>query len=366
MNGGLVRSVLIVLLLTMQAAFAATPPAAPAAPEAPPFPPGRLAQLLAPVALYPDPLLAQILMAATYPLEVVEADRWLQDPGNAALSGDRLAAALQKLGWDPSVKALVAFPRILRMMDRDLGWTEALGDAVLAQQPAVMDAVQALRRQAQAAGSLGSNSKQSVDVVKGTVAIQPTTPQTVYVPQYDPGQVYGDWPWPNYLPDESWLEAWPDWGLGYPNEYPVPPYLWRWARLDWPLHQIDVSAARFNAIAAGRAPVASQVWQHNPVDRRGVAYRDAASIARFQGADAALREPAGSVAAAPEVLRGSSVAVLRGSTPTVAPAATARAGGFGPAAFSRSHPAQMFRRYRAAGFGGFAAAGGRGGGERRR
>jgi hypothetical protein len=111
-------------------------------------------QLVAPIALYPDPLIAQILMAATYPLEVVEADRWLQIPANAALRGDALTAALQQLPWDPSIKSLVPFPQLLHMMDANLQWTEQLGDAFLAQQADVMDAVQRLRKRAQAAGAL--------------------------------------------------------------------------------------------------------------------------------------------------------------------------------------------------------------------
>jgi Protein of unknown function (DUF3300) len=126
-------------------------PAAPPEAEVPAPPPAaetlslfkaeQLDQLLAPIALYPDALLAQILMAATYPLEVVKADRWLQDPAHAYLQGDQLAAALEAEAWDPSVKSLVPFPRILRMMDGALDWMEQLGNAVVAQQGDVMDAI---------------------------------------------------------------------------------------------------------------------------------------------------------------------------------------------------------------------------------
>src|ERR1700749_2668810 len=102
-----------------------------------PFTPEQLDQLLAPIALYPDALLAQILMAATYPLEVVKADRWLQDPAHSNLQGDQLPAAMEAEPWDPSVKSLVPFPQILRMMDQELDWTEQLGSAVVAQQGGV-------------------------------------------------------------------------------------------------------------------------------------------------------------------------------------------------------------------------------------
>jgi hypothetical protein len=122
----------------------------------------ELDQLLAPVALYPDQLLGQILMASTYPLEVVEAARWVEDPNNARLKGDQLAAALQGKDWDPSVKSLAPFPQILRMMDDRLDWMQKLGDAFLAQQNEVMDSVQRLRRQAEEAGTLQSSPQQTV------------------------------------------------------------------------------------------------------------------------------------------------------------------------------------------------------------
>ena len=134
-------------------------PATPRTKLTSPLSPARLGQMLAPIALYPDELLADILMAATYPLDVVEAARWLQDPQNAALKGDQLFAALQQKSWDPSVKSLTPFPRILRMLDANLEWTEQLGEAYLANPAAVMDAVQRLRRRAQLAGRLVTTSQ---------------------------------------------------------------------------------------------------------------------------------------------------------------------------------------------------------------
>jgi hypothetical protein len=155
---------------------------------------GQLDQLTAPIALYSDPLVGQILTAASYPLEIVEAQRWLQDPANAALKGDALAAALQEQSWDLSVKSLVPFPQILQMMDSNLEWTERIGDAFLAQQDAVMDSVQRLRHRAAAAGSLTSTPQQTVSTEDQDIAIEPASPNVVYVPYYDPNVIYGPWP----------------------------------------------------------------------------------------------------------------------------------------------------------------------------
>jgi hypothetical protein len=168
----------------------------------------QLDQLLAPIALYPDALLAQILMAATYPLEIVKADRWLQDPSHANLRGDQLAGALEAETWDPSVKSLVPFPQILRMMDQQLDWTEKLGNAVVAQQPDVMDAIQRLRYQAAAAGTLWSNAQERVTTERQGIVIEPANPEFVYPPVYNPAGVYGPWPYPDYPPfDLSPLET---------------------------------------------------------------------------------------------------------------------------------------------------------------
>src|SRR5580692_1268886 len=164
--------------------------------------PAELDQLVAPIALYPDPLLAQVLMASAYPLDIVQAERWLE--ANKNLKGDALKAAVDKQAWDDSVKSLVATPDVLAMMSTKLDWTQKLGDAVLAQQPDVMDAVQRLRAKAQTNNELTSTKEQSVTVTqvqnRQVIAIQPTDPNTVYVPYYDPTVVYGDWPYPEYPP----------------------------------------------------------------------------------------------------------------------------------------------------------------------
>jgi hypothetical protein len=164
--------------------------------------PEELDQLVAPIALYPDPLLAEVLMASAYPLDIVQAERWLQS--HKSLKGDQLKAALAKEDWDDSIKSLAATPDVLAMMSEKLDWTEKLGDAVVEQQPDVMDAIQRLRAKAQANNKLTSTKQQTVrvDQVQGkqVVAIEPTNPDTVYVPYYDPAVVYGAWPYPDYPP----------------------------------------------------------------------------------------------------------------------------------------------------------------------
>jgi hypothetical protein len=183
--------------------------AAPSAPQqAPPgqqqqkFSEAQLDQLVSPIALYPDPLLSQVLIASTYPLDLVEAKRWLDQ--NKSLKGKELKAAVDKQEWDNSVKELTATPTVLAMMSDKLEWTEKLGDAVFAQQPDVMDAVQRLRARAQAEDKLKTTKQQRVTQRRQDnrdfIAIEPVSRNTIYVPYYDPGVVYGAWPYPAYPP----------------------------------------------------------------------------------------------------------------------------------------------------------------------
>ena len=158
----------------------------------------ELNQMLAPIALYPDSLLANVLVAATFPLEVVSADRWVKQ--NTGLKGDQLNAALDKMKWDLSVKALVPFPQVLAMMSEKLEWTQTLGNAFLAQQSDVMDTVQKLRAKAQAGGNLKTTQEQRVEVKGEAIVIEPASPTVVYVPTYNPAVVYGAWPYPAYPP----------------------------------------------------------------------------------------------------------------------------------------------------------------------
>lgn len=158
----------------------------------------ELDQMLAPIALYPDSLLTTILVASTYPLDVVQASRFIAQ--NSDLQGDVLTAAVDAQAWDPSVKTLAQFPIVLAMMNDQLTWTQQVGNAFLGQQAAVMDSVQSLRERAQASGSLQSNQQQTVIDQGPIVEIDSYSPDTVYVPYYDPNLVYGAWMWPALLP----------------------------------------------------------------------------------------------------------------------------------------------------------------------
>jgi hypothetical protein len=162
--------------------------------------PEELQQLVAPIALYPDALVSQILAASTYPTEIVEADRWVQEHPN--LKGKDLANAVDQQPWDPSIKALTQFPSVLANMDKNLSWTSALGEAYVNQQDAVMDAVQVMRARAKAAGNLKSNEQVKVETEEKTIVIEPADPEVVYVPAYDPWVVYGAplFVWPGWYP----------------------------------------------------------------------------------------------------------------------------------------------------------------------
>jgi uncharacterized membrane protein YgcG len=152
--------------------------------------PDELNELVAPIALYPDALVAQIVAAASYPSQVADADQWVQQ--HSYLKGAELAQAADSQSWDPSVKALTQFPSVLDTMDKNLSWTSALGDAYVNQSQNVLDAVQEMRRRAQQAGNLQSTPQESVTPEGQSIAIQPADPDVVYVPEYDPWDVYGE------------------------------------------------------------------------------------------------------------------------------------------------------------------------------
>lgn len=199
----------LLLLVLLQSGCATVPaevdplPAATSAPASAPAPranqgvlldapqsPEQLHQLVAPIALYPDELVAQVLAAATYPAEVVEAQRWMQS--HSDLKGDALARAVDTQPWDSSVKGLAQFPSVLAMMDKNLSWTSALGEAYMNDSQAVMSAVQQMRVNAQRAGNLKSTPQENVTTEGQAVVIEPAEPDIVYVPEYDPWLVYGE------------------------------------------------------------------------------------------------------------------------------------------------------------------------------
>jgi uncharacterized membrane protein YgcG len=207
--------------------------------QAPPYTtqtPEQIQQLVAPIALYPDSLVAQILAASTFPEQVVEADRWVQ--AHPDLKGDALGQAVDQQPWDPSVKALAAFPSVLGNMDKNLSWTSSLGDAYYNQQQDVTDAVQVMRQRAQQSGNLKSTPQQTVTTQGSTVIIQPADPQIVYVPAYNPWVVYGGpiGPWPGWYPYPGIWYGGPylSFGVGFGIGF-FGGYGWGWGRwgFDW-------------------------------------------------------------------------------------------------------------------------------------
>jgi hypothetical protein len=258
---------------------------------------GQIEQLVAPIALYPDPLLTQVLMASTYPLEVVEAARWSHD--NSMLKGGALQDAMQAQSWDPSVKALTTVPQTLQMMSDKLDWTQQLGDAFLAQQQDVLDAVQKLRAQAQSAGNLQSTPQQLVTTEapaagspsargRQPIVIEPVDPGVYYVPVYDPSEAYGAWSYPAYPPF-----YWSPPGFVASNVVSfaagVAVGAAIWGGCDWWQDHVVINVNRFNMF--NRTNVTNNIWIHNPAHRGNVPYRNASVAERFSGANnAAARE----------------------------------------------------------------------------
>lgn len=241
----------------------------------------ELDQMLAPIALYPDALLSQVLMAATYPAEVAEAARWSRE--HPDLMGDAAVNAASQQDWDPSVISLTAFPQVLAEMDKNAEWTEELGDAFLIQQAQVMDTVQNLRSQAQAAGNLQSDDRIRVLQQDQTIVIEQAAPQVVYVPYYNPTVVYGPWWWDAYPP--MYWDPWPGYYSGYrPGFYwgsgiPVG-FSFFYSSFDWHRHYINVHDRYWRRYHHDRQHVAGshrpssppRKWQHNPQHRRDVPY----------------------------------------------------------------------------------------------
>lgn len=257
--------------------------------------------MLAPIALYPDPLLAQVLMATTYPGEVGEAVAWSKAHPDA--KGDDAVKQVASQPWDPSVQALVAFPQVLATLGQDPVWVQRLGDAFLAQPNDVMTSVQRLRHQAQAAGNLQSNQYQSVTIQapkaaapasaassapapasSSTIIIEPADPQVVYVPTYNPTTTYGTWaypasppayypPPPAYYPGQALVA-----GLAFGAGVAIIGSLW--GECDWDDNDVDIDVDRYNNINRNNQ-INNNRWEHNPVHRNGVPYRDSRSREQY-------------------------------------------------------------------------------------
>jgi Protein of unknown function (DUF3300) len=263
------------------------------------FSEAQIEQLVAPIALYPDPLLTQILMASTYPLEVIEAARWSRD--NPALKGQALQDAMQTESWDPSVKALTAVPQTLEMMNDKLDWTQQLGDAFLAQQQDVLDAVQKLRAEARASGNLQSTPQQVVTTeptpagapvpsAQPPIVIEPVNPDVYYVPVYNPSVVYGAWDYPAYPPF-----YWSPPGFVASNVVSfatgVAVGAAIWGGCDWWNHNVIINVNRYNLFNHSNINIANNTWIHNPAHRHDIPYPNASVAQRFGRAnEAAARD----------------------------------------------------------------------------
>jgi hypothetical protein len=260
--------------------------------------PQQLENLVAPIALYPDPLLGQIMVAATYPLEVVQAYQWLQR--NPGLTGSALTDGAQQQNWDPSVQALVLFPDVVKRLNDDVTWTTDLGNAFLAQQAEVMDAVQRLRQQAQQAGKLNSTPQETVTTVPDqagapAIEIEPADPAVMYVPMYNPAWIWGP---PLYYPYPGWF--WPPQPgagiyFGFGPGIGIGAYFgggwggwggWGW-HPGWGAHTVIVNNTfihRYNFNSAHLAQLhGNSVWQHDSFHRQGVPYARPELANRYQG-----------------------------------------------------------------------------------
>jgi len=251
----------------------------------------ELDQMLAPIALYPDSLLGQVLIASTYPLEIVQADRWAKT--NKNLKGDPLTAALEKQDWDPSVKSLINFPQVLSMMSEKLDWTQKLGDAFLAQQKEVMDTVQKLRFKAKEAGNLKTTQEQKVIVQEKVIIIEPASPQVIYVPTYNPVVVYGVWPYPAYPPYYYYPPGYVATTAAFSFAAGVAvgaAWGYAWSNCNWNHGDVNINVNQNNSInnninrdkyAQRPGQGGSGTWQHDPDHRKGVSYRDQGTAQKY-------------------------------------------------------------------------------------
>ncbi len=270
------------------ALYAQEPQAPPPPPPGQTLTPDQLDDLVAPIALYPDPLLSQVLVASTYPLEVVQAFQWLQK--NPGVTGTALTEAVQQQNWDPSIQALMPFPDVIKRLNDDVTWTTNLGNAFLAQQQDVMDAVQRMRLKAQQAGKLATTPQETVttqaDNGQNFIEIEPANPDVIYVPEYDPVWIWGP---PIWYPYPHWW--WPPRsvivggvGFGFGGGIFIGGFFgggwggwagWGWHPA-WGSRTIVVNNAfihryNFNTVNVVNVHGAA-VWQHDPIHRAGVPY----------------------------------------------------------------------------------------------
>jgi hypothetical protein len=312
-NGPIVRGIAVALcflLLGSGDAILFAQDAAPAEDAAPPLTADQLDSLVAPIALYPDPLLSQALVASTYPLELIQAQQWLAK--NSNLKGDELSAAAEKQDWDPSIQATVVLPDLLKRLTEDITWTTNLGDAFLDQQDDVMDAVQRLRGKAKDAGKLDSTEQQKVETkvveTKTIIEIQPASTQVVYVPTYSPVAVWGPpvYPYPPvYYPPYSAGAAWVGFGVGIAVGIGMSGG-WGWG-CGWGHGGNSITInnnnnyVRHNNVKTGNINSGNGNWSHNANHRGGAPYSNKGTATKYGGG---TRGGAGSASASTRQAQG--------------------------------------------------------------
>jgi hypothetical protein len=387
------------LLLAMSTAMSQQPPATPATSPASAAAPAAgektfsqqdLDQMLAPIALYPDSLLAQILMASTYPLEIVEAARWSK--ANAKVTGKELEDAMQKQEWDPSVKALTSVPTVLKQLNENISLTQKLGDAFLAQQEDVMKTVQTLRTKAKDSGNLKSTPEQVVKTEqqegKTVTIIESAKTETVYVPTYNPATVYGTWwyPYPPYSMYPPGYVYAP--GLAFATGIVVGAAIW--GNCNWGGNNVNVNVNKYNNF--NKTNISNGNFQHNAANRKGVPYKDSGTAQKYNrggdkaaaqsrdqfrgresgqgGAGAGGRDAGGARASTSDFGgssgrgSGSSAGAGGGSRPSASTSQASRGGGGGGGGFSGAGSGASTRA--ASSRGASSRGGGGGGGGRRR
>ena len=332
----------------------------------------QLDSLVAPIALYPDPLLSQALVASTYPLELVQAQQWLEK--NKALTGDALSTAVEKQSWDPSVQATVVVPDLLKRLTEDITWTHSLGNAFLEQQDDVMDAVQRLRSKAKAAGKLDTTEQQKVETkvveTKTVIEIQPTSTQVVYVPVYSPTVIWGPplyYPYPPmYYPPYSPGAAWVGFGVGIMVGIGISGgwgYGCGWGGGGNNIYiNNNNNFHRTNNIRTGNINAGNN-WNHNPTHRGGAPYSNRSTATKYGGntrgsGQAASRAGGAGTASANRAGGASTQSANRAGASS---AASSRPSGGGDKVGSRSVP-QTSTRSGSSGFSG--ASGGASGASR--
>jgi uncharacterized membrane protein YgcG len=280
------------ILLAQEPPPATAPAAGSEAPDSVKLSADQLDSMVAPIALYPDPLLAQVFVASTYPIDVIAAQQWLAK--NSTLKGEALEKAAMEQDWDPSVQALVSLPDALKVLSENVKWTEDLGDAFLAQQGEVMDAVQRMRKKAKDNGKLDSSEQQKVETKviesKETIIIQPSNPEVIYVPQYNPTVVYPPpvYPYPPMYYPPYYGGAWIGFGVGIAIGIGIAggwPYASHWGgggnntiNINNNNNYVSHHNSRNNSNRTGNSN-----WQHNPQQRGGAPYKDKATANKYGG-----------------------------------------------------------------------------------